>query len=95
VGQQHEEQLDHLHRLAGELARQNFQAEVTARDKRPYMRVTNPECSELTERVLCQSVDDGTLCFWWSWQHPIGSVDDVGMAARRIMTVLRSVEKEM
>jgi hypothetical protein len=35
---------------------------------------------------------DGTWCFWWSWGHPIGTVDDIGMAARRIMTVLRSVD---
>ncbi len=90
--QQREQALSHLQRLADELTRQNFQAEVITRDSRPYVRVTNPESSELTERVLCQRADDGTWCFWWSWQHPVGSVDDVDTAARRIMMVLRSVE---
>ncbi len=88
---QREQELAHLGRLADELAKQGFQAEVVAEGRRPYARVTNPEHSDLTERVLCQ-LAEGTWCFWWSWQHPIGPVDDVALAARRVMTALRSVE---
>lgn len=86
------EQLTHLERLAVELTKREFHAEVITRDRRPYLRVTNPDLRDLTERVVCRPADDGTWCFWWSWQHLIGSVDDLDTTARRIMTVLRSVE---
>jgi hypothetical protein len=88
------EQLTHLERLAVELIRRKFHAEVITRDRRPCLLVANPDLKDLTELVFCQPADDGTWCFWWSWQHPIGPVDDLDTATRRIMTVLRSVEGE-
>ena len=87
-----EEQLSHLRRLAAELARHEFRAEVVTGGRRPYLQVANPDVRELSERVVCQPASDGTWCFLWSWRHLIGTVDDIGMAARRIMTVLRSVD---
>jgi hypothetical protein len=90
--EQREEQLGHLQRLADELSRRRFQAVVVTRDARPYVRVTNPESTDLTECVLCQRADDGTWCFWWPWRQPIGSVDDVETVVTKIMAVLRSVE---
>ncbi len=90
--EQREQQLVHLQHLADELTRQDFKADLVAKRARPYVRVINPESSELTERVLCQLNDDGTWCFWWPWQQPAGSVDDLGLVVSKITTVLRSVE---
>jgi hypothetical protein len=89
---QHDEQLAHLQRLAGELARQAFRAELNTTGTGPYLQVTNPGLTDLSERVVCRRGEDGAWCFAWAWQQPIGGVDDVSMVARRIMTVLRSVE---
>jgi hypothetical protein len=86
------EQLGHLELLAEDLSRRQFQAAVITKDTPPYVRVTNPESTDPTERVLCQRADDGTWCFWWPWRQPIGSVDDVETVVTKIMAVLRSVE---
>ncbi len=90
--EQREEQVGHLERLAEELTRRQFRAAVVTRDTRPYVRVTNSESSELTERVLCLPAEDGSWCFWWPWHQPIGSVDDMESVVTKIMAVLRSVE---
>jgi hypothetical protein len=90
--EQREEQLGHLERLADDLTRHQFQATVVTKDTHPYLRVTNPETTELTERVLCRRAGDGTWCFWWPWRQPIGLADDVETVVTKIMAVLRSVE---
>jgi hypothetical protein len=42
--------------------------------------------------VLCRPAEDGSWCFWWPWQQPIGSVDDIEAVSSKIIGVLRSVE---
>ncbi len=42
--------------------------------------------------AVCRPAEDGSWCFWWPWQQPIGSTDDLAVVASKIMTVLRSVE---
>jgi hypothetical protein len=44
--------------------------------------------------VLCQPADDGSWSFWWPWNQPIGSVDDLELVVNRIALVLRSLEAE-
>lgn len=85
-----DEQVAHLSRLAERLQDCHFRARVLAM-REPYMRVTNPDCQQLSERVLCQRAADGSWCFWWSWRQPIGSVEDLPAVCRKIVTVLRSV----
>ncbi len=87
-----DEQLAHLQRLAEELRRHEFRAEVVTNGVRSHLKVTNPDTSDLRERVICQPADDGTWCFWWPWQQPVGSVDDLETVSAKIMTVLRSVD---
>jgi hypothetical protein len=88
----HSEQLTHLRRLAGELSRRRFASRHDNAAGEPSLKIANPDSPELTERVLCRPAEDGSWCFWWSWQQPIGSADDLAVVASKIMTVLRSVE---
>jgi len=87
-----DEQLVHLQSLAEELSSRGFAVRLLGTASQPSLKVTNPDSSELTERVLCHPAEDGSWCFWWPWQQPIGSADDLVAVSGRIMTVLRSVE---
>jgi hypothetical protein len=86
-----EQQLTHLQRLADELISRGFTAELLSAVQ-PCVKVINPDNNALTERVLCSPAADGSWCFWWSWQQPIGSAEDLAAVAGKIMIVLRSVE---
>ncbi len=88
----HDEQLVHLRRLAEELRNRGFASQLLDTVRPPYIKVANPDSPELTERVLCRPAEDGSWCFWWPWQQPIGSADDIAVVSRKIMTVLRSVQ---
>jgi hypothetical protein len=90
--QETHKEVTHLESLAAELTRRGLHAHVVARSARPYVKVANPQTPELNERVLCRRADDQSLCFWWPWRQPIGSVDDLETVAAKITTVLRSVE---
>jgi hypothetical protein len=81
-----------LERLAAELTRRQFRAQLTGRTGELRLYVANPDHPELNEHIHCRRADDDTRCFWWPWQQPIGSVDDLAAVADKIMTVLRSVE---
>ena len=87
-----EEQLAHLERLADELKRQGFRAELNRKVAAPCLRVVNAESPALNERVLCHQADDGSWIFWWPWKQPIGSVEDLAIVVDKIAAVLRSVE---
>jgi hypothetical protein len=84
----------HLGSLATELRGRGLDARVVARGAQPYVKVANPDTPELNERVLCRHADDDSLCFWWPWRQPIGSVDDLETVADKITAVLRSVESQ-
>jgi hypothetical protein len=86
-----DEQLAHLRRLADELGRRGFTAELGGRARQPSLRAANPDTPQLTERVLCERSGDGSWCYWWPWRQPIGPVDDVELVAGKITAVLRSV----
>jgi hypothetical protein len=90
--EQHDEQISHLNRLADELTRSEFVAHLVGTGSRPYLRVASQEVAQLSERIFCGRAADGSWCFWWPWRQPIGSVDDLRIVARKIMTVLRPVE---
>ena len=91
----HDDQLIHLRSLAGELSSRGFAVRLLGTASQPSLKVTNPDSSELTERVLCYRAEDGSWCFWWPWQQPIGSADDLAAVSGKIMTVLRSVESAL
>ncbi len=88
------EEIAHLERLAAELTRRGLSARVVARSARQYVTAANPDTPELNERVLCRRADDESLCFWWPWRQPIGSVDDLETVVGKITAVLRSVESQ-
>jgi hypothetical protein len=92
--QQRNETLIHLEGLATALAERGLDARVFANGAQPYVKVANPDTPELNERVLCRPADDDSLCFWWPWRQPIGSVDDLETVVGKIATVLRSVESQ-
>jgi hypothetical protein len=86
------QQLVHLRSLAEELRTRGFVTELLENTSRPSVRVANPDSPDLTERILCGPGRDGSWCFWWPWQQPIGSADDLANIAEKITTVLRSVQ---
>jgi hypothetical protein len=88
-----EQRLVHLDRLADELDKREFCAELTRAIAKPYLTVANAAQPQLNERVLCERADDGSWSFWWPWQQPIGSVDDLETVIGKIGSVLRTVEE--
>jgi hypothetical protein len=81
-----------LERLASELTKRGFSANVTVTGNRPHLQVINPDSPTLSERVYCQTAADDSWCLWWPWRQPIGCIDDLELVAGKIMTVLRSVQ---
>ena len=69
-----DDQLAHLRRLVGELSSRGFTTRLLGTGRAPSVQISNPDNSQLTERVLCQRAGDGSWCFLWPWQQPIGSV---------------------
>jgi len=86
------QQLAHLRRLSDELSSRDFASSLVGTARQPCIKVANPATPELNERVLCRPAEDGSWCFWWPWQQPIGSVDDIEAVSSKIIGVLRSVE---
>jgi hypothetical protein len=86
------EKLTYLERLADELARREFTAEVVIKGTKSYLKVANASTPKLKGQVLCQQGEDGSWAFWWPWQQPIGPVDDLDAVVAKIASVLRSVE---
>jgi hypothetical protein len=82
----------HLERLAEELNQRGFRTELVNKTVKPTLRVANAETPTLNERVLCYQAGDGSWSFWWPWQQPIGSVDELAVVVGKIAEVLRSVE---
>lgn len=89
--EQHEQIQEYLRRLAAELTKREFTAELVG-SKRIHLKVANPDTPQLNERVLCDQAGDGSWCYWWPWRQPIGSVDDLEAVVGKITAVLRSVE---
>jgi hypothetical protein len=89
-----EQCLTHLGQLADKLAGYGFTTELASKIAKPHLKVANATTPSLNERVLCQPADDGSWSFWWPWNQPIGSVDDLELVVNRIALVLRSLEAE-
>jgi hypothetical protein len=87
-----DQQLAHLRHLADELHHHGFAIQLPDNTTQPSIKVTNPDSPELTERILCRPAEDGSWCFWWPWQQPIGPADDLANVALKITTALRSVQ---
>jgi hypothetical protein len=76
-----------LERLATELTIHGLQAELrTPAGKLPYLHVSNPEASVLSERVYAQADS-----FWFSWAERIAGCDDIPAAVAALGRVLRTV----
>lgn len=86
------EEVIHLERLQAELSKHDLDAKLITKGSRSYLKIANQVTPELNERVLCWPADDQSLCFWWPWGQPIGSVDDLDTVIGKIAAVLRSVE---
>lgn len=86
------EEVEHLERLRAELKRRGLGAQLVTKGKEPYLKVANSDTPELNERVFCRPAEDHSVCFWWPWRQPIGSVDDLDVVVGKIAAVLRSVQ---
>lgn len=82
----------HLERLAAELTKREFVVQLLVQKGQSRLKVANAEHKALNEQVLCYPADDASWCFWWPWQQPIGSVDELSAVVSKIMTVLRPVD---
>jgi hypothetical protein len=87
-----EQQLAYLERLADELKQRGFIAGLVGTASKPYLKVANADTPTLNERVQCHQADDDSWVYWWPWNQPIGSVDDLESVTGKISAVLRSVE---
>lgn len=90
--QANSEEVAQLERLRDELNHHGLDAQLVTRRNGPYLKIANRATPELNERVLCWHAEDRTLCFWWPWGQPIGSVDDLDAVIGKVAAVLRSVE---
>jgi hypothetical protein len=84
----------HLARLAEKLTASGVPAELVGDIAKPYLNVAVAEAPNQTERVLCQPTEADLWWYWWPWNQPIGSVDDIDLVMSRIVLVLRSLEAE-
>lgn len=84
--------LTHLERLATELQRQGFTAQLNGAVSKPCLQVANADTPTLNERVYCEPAADDSWVFWWPWKQPIGSAADLPGVIAKIAAVLRSVE---
>jgi hypothetical protein len=78
-----------LGRLGTELTARGYRTVVQAPAAQlPYLAVTNPDASVLTEKVYVQGAS-----YWWSWAEPITGRHDVTGAANVLARVLRTVSE--
>lgn len=76
-----------LESLAAALSQHGLRAELCLPPgKLPYLHVSNPEVSVLSERVYAQADS-----FWFSWAERIAGCDDIPAAAAALSRVLRTV----
>jgi hypothetical protein len=82
-----DEQAD-LDKLAAELNARGLQSALhTPAGRLPYLQVTNPAATVLSEKVLAQADS-----FWWPWAERIAGCDDVAEAATILARVLRTTD---
>src|SRR5713101_2341053 len=84
----------HLARLAEKLTTNGVLAELVGDIAKPYLSVALADTPVQTERVLCQPTEADLWWYWWPWNQPIGSVDDIDLVMSRIVLKLRSLEAE-
>jgi hypothetical protein len=85
----HTEQAD-LEKLAAELITRGYNANLrTPPGRLPFLDVSNPQATVLSERVYAQADS-----FWWSWAERIAGCDDVTTAADTLARVLRTVSND-
>ena len=84
----------HLARLAEKLTRSGLLAELVDDSAQPYLNVSLSSAPGHAERVLCQPTEADSWWYWWPWNQPIGSVDDIDLVMSRIALKLRSLEAD-
>jgi hypothetical protein len=90
------EEIAHLEHLCAELNRRGFDAHLVSKGSRLYLKVANLNMPEINGSVFCRPAEDDSGCFWWwPWQRPIGSVDDLDAVMGKIAVVQWSVEGQM
>jgi hypothetical protein len=82
------DELADLDTLAAALNTRGLQAALhTPAGKLPYLQVTNPHATALSERVFAQADS-----FWWPWAERIASCDDIAQIATILARVLRTTD---
>ena len=82
------DELADLDKLAAELNKRGLRADLhTPSGRLPYLQVTNPRATVLTEKVVAQADS-----FWWPWAERIASCTDMAAAATILARVLRTAD---
>ena len=82
------EALHDLENLAAEMTTRGYPSTLhTPPGRLPYLDVTNPSASILSERVYAS-----TEAFWFSWAERIAGCDEVSTAADILAQVLRTAD---
>lgn len=75
-----------LEKLAVELGGLGFHCRlVQPAPEMPWLEVTNPQATVLSERILAQNG-----WYWWPWAERLAETGDVTGAAERVARVLRA-----
>ena len=82
------DELADLDKLAAELRTRGLQANLrTPHGRLPYLQVTNPHASILTEKVYAQAG-----AYWYSWAQRITDTDDPAGTAAALARVLAATD---
>jgi hypothetical protein len=79
----------HLEQLGTSLQVRGWKVSLTTTGDGPRLKVTNPAAPEMHETILCRRAG-GDWMFFWPWAEPIGPVEQLDAAGRRIRHVLRT-----
>lgn len=89
-----EQVIEHLEKLAAELATRRFVVQVLALPGRAhYLKVINPAAPVMTEKVLTARTSEGNWAFHFPWPQHIAPIHDINAAADRIERVLAEVDR--
>lgn len=88
-----ETRLAHLEQLGNTLTLRGWSTAVARPSGGPpFLRVTNPDLTLLTDTVFCCLAADGTWQYRWRWDALIASTDDLAGAAEKVTRVLGAGE---
>jgi len=74
--------------LAADLEDLGLATRPLSGQRRPCLKVTNPNAKQLSEVIYAARSRDGQAWFWWSWRERIDSITSTQAVAATIARVL-------